>query len=305
MKILVIGVGGIGGFFGAHLHSVGEDVTFLVRELKKPIIQKNGIKIKSSSGNLSINPRIITKDDLKPIYDIILLTCKSYDLMQVINDLSLIKFKGIIIPFLNGKNHLEVLDEYFDKNRVYGGVAYISSNVDNSGIINHIGINKKISFGSRFGENSDIILDFYKRCKKTKFDSFLSENIDQEIWEKWIFIATVAGATTLFKTSLDKINSSEEGKKFILDLFDECCKISSVNSFPIRESVRKNHETFFINPNSKVKASMLIDMEKKSKTEFNHIFEKFIKFGESKNFNPILLKSIFLNMLIYEKSLKI
>ena len=239
------------------------------------------------------------------INDIILLTCKSYDLTQVINDLAKIKNNGLIIPFLNGKTHLEKLDKYFNKKNVYGGVAYISSNLDNHGIINHVGQNMKIAFGSRFEKNSNLIKDFYNRCKKTKFHSALSNDINQEIWEKWIFIATVAGVTTLFKTSLDKINISKEGQKFILNLFHECIEISKLNGFKIRDEVKKNHEAFLINPNSKVKASMLVDMEKKSLTEHKHIFKEFIKFAELKNFEASILKTVYLNMLVYERELLI
>ena len=303
MKILVLGAGGIGGFFGSHLHDVGENVTFLVREKKKLVIEKKGIHIKSAIGNISIQPNLITKNQLTPIYDIILLTCKSYNLEEVIADLEPLNGFGVIIPFLNGQTHLQKLDSCFNKKNVYGGVAYISSNVDEDGVIQHVGKNNKITFGSRVGENSDLIKDFYKRCIKTKFDASLSNNIDQDVWEKWIFIATVAGATTLFKKSLDGINKSKEGTKFLMGLFHECCQISELNGFKIRDEVKNIHESFFVNKNSKVKASMLIDMERRSKTEHEHIFKEFINLGNSKKYDPILLNTIYLNMLIYEGSL--
>ncbi len=302
MRILVIGAGGIGGFFGSHLHAVGEDVTFLVREKKKDILEKKGIQIKSPIGDLLIQPNTITKHELTKTYDIILLTCKSYNLHEVIDDLAPLKSNGIIIPFLNGQTHLKKLDINFNKKSIYGGVAYISSNVDEDGVIEHVGKNNKITFGSRIGENSELIKDFYNRCLKTKFDTSLSDNIDQDVWEKWIFIATVAGVTTLFKTSLDSVNKSKEGIKFILDLFQECCQISKLNGFEIREEVKNIHEAFFINPNSKVKASMLIDMERKSMTEHEHIFKEFINLGNLKNYNPVFLNIIYLNMLVYENT---
>ncbi len=302
MKILVLGVGGIGGFFGSHLHNAGEDITFLVRKQRKTIILNKGIKIKSGFGNISINPKLITKEELNPIYDIILLACKSYNLDEAINDLKPLKNQGIIIPLLNGQTHLQKISRFFNEKNVYGGVAYISSNVDKHNVIHQIGKNKKIIFGSCSGKNSDLIKDFLQSCKKTKFDSELSDNISQEIWEKWIFIATVAGATTLFRTSLEKINKTKEGKEFIINLFKECCNISKLNGFQIRENVKKSHKDFFINPNSKVKASMLIDMEKRYLTEHKHIFLDFIKLGVKKGFEANILKTIYLNMLVYEDS---
>ena len=302
MKILVLGTGGIGGFFGSYLHEVGEDTTFLVRKQRKTDILNNGINIESSFGNISINPKLITKEELNPIYDIILLACKSYNLDEAINDLKPLKNHGIIIPLLNGQTHLNKLSRYFNEKNVYGGVAYISSNVDRHNVIRQIGKNKKITFGSYFGKNSDLIKDFLKSCKKTKFDSELSENISQDIWEKWIFIATVAGITTLFRASLEKINKTKEGELFIKNLFKECCEISKLNGFQIREKIKKSHKEFFMNPNSNVKASMLIDMEKKSLTEHKHIFLDFIKLGKRKGFEANILKTIYLNMLVYENS---
>ena len=305
MKILVLGAGGIGGFFGSHLHEVGEDITFLVRKQRKNIILNNGINIESSFGNISINPKLITKEELNPIYDIILLSCKSYNLDEAINDLKPLKNHGIIIPLLNGQTHLQKLSRFFNKENVYGGVAYISSNVDKHNVIHHIGKNKKITFGSCHGKNSFLIKDCLKSCKTTKFDSELSDNIYQDIWEKWIFIATVAGVTTLFRTSLEKINKTKEGRVFILNLFKECCEISKLNGYKIRRNIKKSHENFFLNSNSNVKASMLIDMEKQFLTEHKHIFLDFIKLGKKKGFEANILENIYLNMIVYEDSILI
>ena len=88
-----------------------------------------------------------------------------------------------------------------------------------------------------------------------------------------------------------------------MGLFHECCQISELNGFKIRDEVKNIHESFFVNKNSKVKASMLIDMERRSKTEHEHIFKEFINLGNSKKYDPILLNTIYLNMLIYENSL--
>ena len=101
MKILVLGVGGIGGFFGGYLQEIGADVTFLVRPKRRALLQANGLKIISSLGNLNLKPKLVLADELKPVYDIILISCKTYDLDQAIIDLHPTKGKGLIIPFFS------------------------------------------------------------------------------------------------------------------------------------------------------------------------------------------------------------
>ena len=106
MKILVLGIGGIGGFFGGFLQESGADVTFLVRPKRKALLIKNKLNIISPIGNLNLEPNLILSNELKPIYDIVLVSCKTYDLDQAIIDLKGVKGKGIIIPFLHGFTHM-------------------------------------------------------------------------------------------------------------------------------------------------------------------------------------------------------
>ena len=125
MKILVLGIGGIGGFFGGYLQDSGADVTFLVRPKRKELLLKNNLKIISPLGNLNLEPNLVLSNELKPIYDIVLVSCKTYDLDQALHDLKGVRGKGMIIPFLNGFTHMEKLDKEFGSENVIGGVAHI------------------------------------------------------------------------------------------------------------------------------------------------------------------------------------
>ena len=131
----------------------------------------------------------------------------------------------------------------------------------------------------------------------------LSDNIDQDIWEKWIFIATIAGATTLFQTSIDKISKKPNGKIFIQNLWNECVNISKENGYELRAESKNLHEELLFKSNVPFKASMLVDMEKKLMTEHEHIFFEFIKLGKKKKLNTSLLETCHLNMSIYEDNL--
>ena len=163
MKILVLGVGGIGGFFGGHLHEIGADVTFLVRPKRRALLQANGLRIISPLGNLNLNPKLVLSDELKPVYDIILISCKTYDLDQAIIDLRSTKGRGIIIPFLNGVTHMKKLDEEFGQDNIMGGVAHISSTVNKDGTIEHFSEFKKLTFGNRNLSKNNALKEFADR----------------------------------------------------------------------------------------------------------------------------------------------
>ncbi len=303
MKILIFGTGGLGCFFGAHLNKINCDVTFLVREKYIETLTKNGIKITSDFGNFKIKPKMITKEQIKPIYDIIILACKSYSLKESIRDLKPIKGHGIIIPLLNGYTHLSDLDKNFKKENVFGGVAHVSSNTTELGHVNHIGQIKRLSFGTRHKTNKTVAKQFFEICKKADFQIIFSKNINQDIWEKWIFLATIAGATTLFRTSIDKISNNDSGSKFIGNLWNECINLSRASGIILSDESKKLHGNLLFSSNSNFKASMLIDMEKKRSTEYKHIFYEFIKLGNKINFKTPFLDLVYLNMKIYEENL--
>jgi 2-dehydropantoate 2-reductase len=301
MKILVLGSGGIGGFFGSYLVEAGADVTFLVRSKRKEILSIHGLNIVSSLGNLSIKPKTILSEELKPIYDVIIVTCKTYDLDQAILDLRPIKGKGMIIPFLNGINHIEKLDKEFGSLNVMGGVAHISSNVNEQGTIEHFSEFKKLTFGNRNLINDDKIKSFYEICQKTKFDSVLSENINLDLWKKWVFISTVAGATSLFRSSLGEITKHDYGKKVVIDLFHECAEIAKLNGYDFDENEKNVQIKTVTNSGSPIKASMLRDVEKKSLTEHEEIFGDLIVAGNKYNVNCPILMSSYIKMKIYQE----
>ena len=303
MKVLILGVGGLGGFFGAHLQKTNCDVTFLVRENTKKLVSERGIKILSDFGNFKINPVLITKKDLKINYDVVMISCKAYDLEEAIADLKPSQKNAVIIPLLNGQAHINKLEKAFKKENVFGGVAHVSSNTNAPGEIKHVGKIKRLSFGPRYKGNEQIANDFYQLCRKADFQTILSEDINQDIWEKWIFLATIAGATTLFQTSIDNINTKPNGKIFIQNLWNECINISKENGYELRTESKSLHEDLLFKSDYPFKASMLVDMEKKIMTEHEHIFFEFIKLGKKKKLNTSLLETCLLNMSIYEDNL--
>ena len=123
MKILILGAGAIGGFFGAHLIKSGARVSFLVREKRKAKLKKSGLSIFSTKGDFKVEPSFLDKNISGQQFDLIILTNKSYDLIQSIIDIKPYIGRAAVIPLLNGMAHFDILDREFGKEKVFGGTA--------------------------------------------------------------------------------------------------------------------------------------------------------------------------------------
>ncbi|MDG1882873.1 MAG: 2-dehydropantoate 2-reductase, partial [Alphaproteobacteria bacterium] len=283
---------------------IGADVTFLVRPKRKALLKANGLKVISPLGNLNLDPKLMLADELKPVYDIILISCKTYDLDQAIIDLRLTKGRGLIIPFLNGFTHMKKLDEEFGQDNIMGGVAHISSTVNKDGTIEHFSEFKKLTFGNRNLSKNYVLKEFAEVCAKTKFDVVLSDDINLDLWKKWVFISTVAGATTLFSCSLGEIVKSDLGKKIIIDLFNECRSIAKLYKYDYEDSEADVILKTITTSGSPIKASMQRDVEKKSFTEHEQIFGDLIIKAKKYNFECPILTSCYVRMNVYQETVE-
>ena len=142
MRILVLGAGGTGGYFGGRLAQAGVDVTFLVRPARAAQLRASGLQVSSTHGDTTIVPQLVTREELAASgqrYDVIVLSCKAYDLASAIDDVAPVVGEGsLILPLLNGVRHIDTLVARFGAERVLGGVAFISVALDASGAIRHL-----------------------------------------------------------------------------------------------------------------------------------------------------------------------
>ena len=152
MKILVLGAGAVGGYFGGRLAEAGADVTFLVRPKRAEVLARDGLRITSKAGgDLALAPKCVLAGAVKPDYDVVLFTAKAYDLASAIDAIApaMAGGKGQVLPLLNGMSHLDVLDARFGRDNVLGGVAYIASTLAPDGEIKHLNEFHRVAFGHR------------------------------------------------------------------------------------------------------------------------------------------------------------
>ena len=186
MRILVLGAGAMGGYFGGRLVEAGADVTFLVREGRKKALGERGLVIDSPVGNLAVPVHAITGAELaseKP-FDVVLFTCKAYDLDDAVNAIApAISDKTAVLPVLNGMSHMDVLNQRFGRDRVWGGLAKIAAQLLPDGTIKHLNDWRYLVFGTQSGEITPLVKDFSAAFGKTAAEAQAVANITHAMWE--------------------------------------------------------------------------------------------------------------------------
>ena len=291
MKILILGAGAIGGFFGAHLMKSGANITFLVREKRKDELKKSGINIFSINGELKVNPKLLDKNLSGQHFDVIILTNKSYDLIESIREIKPYVNKAVIIPLLNGMAHYEILDKEFGKEKIFGGTAYISTAMNNYGSIQQITSRASIKFGPRTQKNISIAKEFYEICKETEFECDFSDHIELDLWRKYVLIGATAASTVLFQKPLGEICATTYGKRLIIEIHEECKKIVLSKGYDIGIEATNYNLKLITDKDSLLKASMLRDFESGKKTECEHILGYLIELAKRNNVQCNLIKA--------------
>lgn len=277
MRILMVGAGAIGGYFGGRLLDAGRDVTFLVREGRAQELERDGLIVRSPLGNIEYpSPPQVMAAMLGTPFDLIVLSCKAYDLDSAMESFApAVGPETLILPLLNGMAHLDRLAERFSPANVLGGQCLISLDRDASGAILHLNDTNQLSFGERDGGLTPRIHKVAEVLGNAGFDALPSDQITQEMWEKWCFIATGAGVTGSMRASIGDVVASG-GEGLILKLLDECAQVAGHAGYPLRSEVRQRFETMLTAPGSKMTASMLRDIERGAPTEVQHVFGEMI-----------------------------
>jgi 2-dehydropantoate 2-reductase len=272
MRTLVVGAGAIGGYFGGRLLEIRRDVTFLVRPTRAAELSRQGLRLRSPRGDVTFpKPSIVLAENLLEPFDLILLSCKAYDLEDAINSFApAVGPHTVILPLLNGIRHLDILDERFGRDRVLGGQCFIAVAVKDGEVV-HLVETHELSFGERNGELSDRVRAIAQLMQGALFNAHASTEILQEMWEKWVFLASLAGGTCLMRTNIGDICASPGGTDFILGLLEECRSIGAAEGYPVREAQLNRTRKTLTAAGSALTASMLRDIERNAPIEAEHI----------------------------------
>jgi 2-dehydropantoate 2-reductase len=301
MRTLVVGAGAIGGYFGGRLLEINRDVTFLVRPKRAAELRGQGLTIRSRFGDVSFKPDTVLAENLRETFDLVLLSCKAHDLEGAITAFApAVGPHTAILPLLNGMRHLEVLDERFGRDRVLGGQCLIAV-VLKDGEIVHLNETHELSFGERDGALSDRVKAITHLMEGARFNAHASTEILQEMWEKWVFLASLAGSTCLMRATIGDICSSPGGTDFILGLLEECRSIAANEGYPMREAQLNRTRNMLTATGATLTASMLRDVERNAPIEADHIVGDLLRRGaQSSEGKPSHLGIAYTHLKAYE-----
>ncbi|MBO0959832.1 ketopantoate reductase family protein [Neobacillus sp. MM2021_6] len=304
MRILVVGAGAVGGYFGGRLLEKGVDVTFLVREGRRNQLEDTGLVIESIHGNIALKPKTILAGDEAAPFDLIILSTKAYHFDGAVESFrQYVSKETVILPLLNGMVHFDKLAEEFGEERVIGGLCFIETTLDQGGKVIQTSPKHDLVFGERNGERTERIVKIEEAFSGTKVGYRLSEAINQDLWNKYLFIATMSGITTLMRSPIGPIREDESGYLVIEKLLAEIISVMKRVGAPFPENIQTLQMKQIDSLAYPMKSSMQRDMEKLAFVEADHLHGYLLKIAHKEQISVPVLEAVYANLKVYERQL--
>lgn len=228
MRMLIVGAGSTGGYFGARLAQAGRDVTFLVRPARAAALRETGLQVVSPLGDFTVTPRLVQAGGLSRPFDIVLVTVKAYGLAAAMDDFApAVGPETLIVPVLNGMRHIDDLQARFGPERVVGGVCRVSTQLDAQGRVLHLSPIQELVVGELSGAHTARIEALHAFLGDAGFDTRLSLRIVQELWNKWILLATLGAICTLARASVGEIAATDGGDALVRAVLAETVAVAT------------------------------------------------------------------------------
>jgi len=271
MRILVLGAGGIGGYFGGRLAAAGVDVTFLVRPRRAEQLTRNGLIIRSPLGDAQGAVKTLLAQQAAPGWDAIVLACKAYDLDDAIASIRPAAPGALIIPQLNGMRHLEALDTAFGADNVAGGMTQIAVTMEADGTIRHLNLPPIFRHGPRFPAQRARSEQLQAVLAAGGSGFTLSDNILLDMWQKWVFLCSVAAMNCVMRAPVGQIARTQDGAALMAETIADCTAAAQAAGFAPSPKFLEDLGKRLTDPDSPLAASMLRDVQGGKATEADHI----------------------------------
>jgi 2-dehydropantoate 2-reductase len=302
MRILVVGAGATGGYYGARLAQAGRDVTFLVREARAAMLRQSGLSVISPWGDFEIAPAIITAAHICAPFDLVLLTVKAFALPAAMADVApAVGGATMILPVLNGMRHIAALQARFGPAAVIGGAARIMSTLDAAGRIVQTTKMHDLAYGELDGARSPRIVALDGVMQGAGFDARLSDMIEQEMWEKWVLLAALGGINSLMRGSIGQIRAAPGGAAFATAFLAECAAVSASCGFAPRAAYM-TAVTAQLTAAAPTTSSMYRDLVAGAPVEADQIVGDLLARGHAAGLSLPLLSAAYANLCVYQQA---
>ncbi len=302
MRILVLGAGGIGGYFGGRLAEAGADVSFLVRPKRREQIARDGLRVESPVGEMQLPVKTVVAEGLGRGYDIVLFTCKAYDLDSAMDAIApAMGGDATVVPLLNGMAHFEQLDARFGARNVMGGTAHINVTLRKDGVIVHGDMLQRILFGERDRARSARGQALADAFAKSKAEAKLSDDIMQDLWEKIAFLSALAAITCVFRANVGEIMAAPGGREAMERVLAANAEIAKREGHAPRPQVIEMARARLLDPQGNWSASMLRDLEAGGQVEADHVVGWMLAKARSHKVDDTVLALAYTHLKAYEQ----
>jgi 2-dehydropantoate 2-reductase len=304
MRILVVGAGAVGGYFGGRLTETGRDVTFLVRPSRAKQLIRDGLRIISPHGDAVLSPKLVSADKIDAPYDLVFLSVKAYALEAAMNDFAAaVGPETMIFPVLNGMRHIDLLAKRFGEHAVIGGVCLVAAEIDDQGRIVQLADFQQLVYGERDGKTTPRLKTLDATLQGAGFDARLSPDIMQAMWEKWLQLASLGAVTCLMRGTIGEIVAAPGGAELSIDIVNESAAVATACGYKPSEKLLSRHKAAMTARGSSLTSSMYRDLRNGAPVEADHILGDFIDRGSAHRVNTPLLKAAFVNLRVYQDRL--
>ena len=304
MRLLVVGAGATGGYFGGRLAQAGRDVVFLVRGRRAEQLARDGLRIVSPHGDATIHPKVVTADRIEGPFDAVLLAVKAFALEAAVKDVApAVGPATMIVPVLNGMRHLDMLTARFGAGAVLGGVCIVATTLDDDRGIVQLAQMQELAYGERDGTLSPRVERLHAAIAGAGFTARASSTIMQEMWEKWVFLASLGGITCLLRGTVGDIEAVPGGADLALRLLRECADVASASGFAPREDFMARTTGALSAHGSGLASSMYRDLQRGNPVEVDHILADLLARARSFGQDAPLLAASVAQLSIYQGGL--
>src|SRR6201985_2976044 len=304
MRVLIVGAGAIGGYFGGRMLQAGSDAPFLGRPRRAAGLAAAGLVIESPNGDVTLkDPPVVQADTIKDKFDVVLLSCKAYDLDEAIKSFApAVGERTAIIPLLNGMRHLDVLDRKIGAGHVLGGLCLTAVTLNEKREVVQLGPVQSLGVGERDGKMSDRVRAIADVVGSGNFSGAASDNVLQDMWEKWVFLASIAASTSLMRAPIGMILAAPGGKDFLLGILDECRAVATAEGYPPRVPAQERATAMLTTEGSPLTASMFRDVKAGQPIEADHVIGDLIARADAAKSAVPRLRLAYTHLKAYENT---
>jgi 2-dehydropantoate 2-reductase len=303
MRILVLGAGALGGYFGGRLLEAGADVAFLVRPRRRAQLERDGLAIESPYGALRRPVPLLSPDEAAPGWDLVLLACKAYDLEDAIAAIRpAVDARTAVLPVLNGISHIETLQRAFGADRVLGGMAKIQATLAPDGTVRHLNDWRYLTFGEMDGRMGPRVQALAEAAAGARgMVAAAVPDIAFRMWEKLVHLGTSAVSTVLMRANVGEIVRAPGGAALLRRVLERNAAVAAAHGHPMRDAFMEEYRAVFSDPASAYSASILRDLEAGGRIEADHILGFLLEAARRAGVPDELHEAAFVHAKAYEQ----